>query len=511
MASGWKTRTIVMQGGTRLDLEPVFRDATIPGSLIDSQNFESGQAGGYARVKGFAKYDTTAVPGSGTVLGCFVHNNGVIACRGSSIYFSTGSGWGSDIAPSARTNAEQYRASKYTWSNERITLVDSVNRPVRFVGSVGTTLSSAPLGATCVREFKNHVFFAVGGIVTFSAPNDDTDYVTANGAGQFVIGDTVQNFGVWRGRLYIFCQNSIHRLSGNDSSDFVLEPVTGHLGCIFPDTVIEVAGDIVFLAPDGIRKISSTDQTEEVAIDNLSNPIHETIDQHIDDYESGRICAVTIESKSQYRLFFSSSTVAEEDSPGINMCLTKSQGAYDWEFFNLKGIQVVCADHGQINDGEDELVVHAAWDGYIYQQETGDNFNGANIDAYIQLAFLVFDDPAIRKILHRLRLYVTSEDRALARLTARLFLDDNDANVLQPSAIDMTTNIPGGIAIYGFTGGTNGSKYGSAVYGQGASQNYRTGLYGGGFNISLKISSDDTRPAYAIKTAIMEYSLGARQ
>lgn len=509
MASAWKTRTIVMQGGTRLDLEPVYRDATAPGSLISSQNFESGQAGGYARIKGYQLYDSAQVPGTANVLGSFVYNDGVIACRGDSIYFSNGSGWGSNLAPTARTNAGQYRAAKYTWSaGKRIVLVDGVNRPVRFTGTTGVDLSSAPLGATCAIEFKNHLFFGKGGVVTFSAPDDDTDYATANGAGTFTVGDDIQNFGIWRERLYIFCENSIHVISGNNSADFVLGPVTRDLGCTFPDTVLEVGGDIVFLAPDGIRTISSTDQVSEVNINNLSNPIKETIDEYITDYEDlGRVCAVTVESKSQYRLFFSSMSVSTANSPGINMCLVKNQGVLDWEFFPLKGIQVVTADRGQINSGKDELVIHSDYNGFIYEQESGYSFNGANVDAHIQLGYLIFDDPAIRKILRKLRLYVSAEDRALSSITAQVYLDDNDANVLQPAAAALSTSIPTGIAIYGYSA----SKYGTAIYGRGASSNYKTGLIGGGFNMSIKLSSNDTKPAYAIKTAIIDYSLGARQ
>lgn len=508
MASGWKTKTVVMEGGTRLDLEPVLRDSVLPGSLIDSQNFESGQEGGYARVKGYDFYDTAEVPGSGRVLGCFVYNDGVLACRGSSIYFSLGSGWGSDIAPSARTGAGQYRAAKYAWAaGNFITLVDGVNDPVRFSGTTGTTLTNAPAAATCVIEYKNHLFFGKGGVVTFSAPDDDTDYLTANGAGEFALGDTVQNFGIWRGKLYIFCEASIHVLDGENAATFTLAPVTGSIGCTYPDTVVEVAGDILFLAPDGIRAISATLASGEVNLNTVSNPVKQVIKDNIDLFDGGRVCAVTVDSKSQYRLFFSESATATADSTGINACLVNGNNGPGFEFFPLKGIQAASADHGQINDGNDELVIHSCWNGYVYKQETGNNFAGSDIDAYIQLPFMVFDDPAIRKIIHRLRLYVNAEGGALARLTAQVLLDDEDANIIQPASVDMTSNVPVGVAIYGFSLST----YGTAIYGSRASANYRTGLHGGGFNISLKISSNDSRPSYAIKTAIMEYSLGARQ
>jgi hypothetical protein len=509
----WKTKTIVMEGGTRLDIEPISRDQIAPGSLLDSQNFESGHEGGYRRITGFAKYDTTVVPGADRVLGCFVFNDGVLACRSSAIYFGTGTGWSADIAPSARTNASQYRAAKYRWTGGTyITLVDSVNTPVRFTGAVGVDLTNAPVGATCVKEHKNHLFFGKGATLTFSAPDDDTDYTSASGGGAIVIGDTITNLAAWRGSLFIFCTNSIHVLTGDDLSDFAVAPVTKDLGCNFPDTVIEVNGDIMFGAPDGIRLISRVISSGEVNVDTLSGPVQQFIQTNIALYKSDRVCAVACDDKTQYRLFFSASDETAAVSPGLYSCLAEGPQGNSWEFFKTLGIQAACADHGRISSGATELIVHAAYDGYVYQQEYGNSFNGSNISAFIQLPFWVFDDPAIRKILYKLRLYITVDDDALAEITAQVYLDDNDATVLQPDPIDLTTFIPADIAVYGFTGGLGGgSKYGMAVYGKGASSNYRTQLVGGGFNASLYLSSNDTNPAYSIKTAILEYALGARQ
>jgi len=153
--SEWRTKSIAMQGGMRFDLVPVLRDNTAPGSLIDSQNFQSGLVGGYQRVSGYQKFDTSVVPGTGRVLGSFVFNLGVIACRGDNVYFGTGnyfstySGWGSPINPSARTGAGQYRARAYRWSTSRIALVDGVNYPMKYDGTTAVDLTNAPQGATC--------------------------------------------------------------------------------------------------------------------------------------------------------------------------------------------------------------------------------------------------------------------------------------------------------------------------------------------------------------------------
>lgn len=499
----WKTKTLIMRGGTRLDLEPVYRDAAFPGSLVDSKNFESGQAGGYKRILGYDFYDSTQVPGTGRVLGCFVYNNGVLACRGASIYFSTGSGWGSDIAPTARTGASEYRCAKYRWTTGNfITLVDGVNAPVRFNGTTGTNLAAAPVGATCVIEYKSYLCFGKGGTLTISDPEDDTAYPNA-----YPIGDEITGFGKWRGTLFIFCKNSIHSLSGEDPATFVRSPVTQNIGCTLPDTIQDVGGNLIFLASDGLRTIQSTLNSTEVAIDNLSNPIQQYVDEVVPLYHTaGRVCSAVVNGKSQYRLFFSQSAVAATDTPSINACMKPGAQGVEWEFFKLEGIQASCADQGVV-DSVDDLIVHGDYSGYVYQQEEGNNFAGSDIDAYIFLPYSVFDDPAVRKTIYKLRLYAEVDGGAIAEITAQVYIDDDDAIVIQPDPIDMTTNVFPSTAVYGFSGST----YGVAVYGQRASANYRTQLIGSGYNIALKIYSNNQLPAYAIKTLIIEYGLGARQ
>lgn len=510
--SQWKTKSIALSGGTRFDIVPVLRDSVAPGTLVDSQNFQSGDVGGYARIKGYTKYDSTVVPGSGRVLGVFVFNDGVVACRGSDIYFGTGSGWGSAINPSSRTGAGQYRATKYRWSESRIVLVDGDNTPVRYNGATATDLTNAPVAATCVSEYKNHIFFGKDSTVTWSAPNDDTVYLVASGGGSVVVGDIITGLRVWRNELYVFMRNSIKKISGTSAADFVVSVVTGDIGCPYPDTIQEIGGDLLFLAPDGLRPISGTQNIGDVDIATISNPVQSLILDKLSDYSSGNIISVHVEEESQYRLFFGLSTDAVADAPGLNACLNIGQQGIGWEFFPLKGIQVSCADTGVISGGVSQLVVHGDYSGFVYKQQFGDNFDGSNISAYIKTPYYVFDDPALRKTIYRLRIYVEVEGGAIAELTCQLSLDDGDFTILQPNALDMTSNIPATVAIYGFTGGLGGgSKYGTAVYGQGAQSLYKINSIGSGFNVAFTISSDDTLPQYTLKTLIIEYAMEARQ
>lgn len=511
----WQTKTIVLDGGTRSSTEPVAQEAIYPGSLIDSLNVEAGEEGGYQRLAGFAKYSSAEVTGSGPILGAFVFNNGVIACRNDAFYFGTGGAWSSNLAPSARTNAGYYKSDKYTWgTTERIVLVDGVNKPVKYDGTTATDLTNAQAGATCVKEFKNHLFIGVGGTLYYSSPNDDTDWSGGSGGGNIVIGDNINALGIWRDNLYAFCTGSIHKVTGNNNNDFAEDPVTEIMGCEHGHTLKEVAGDLFFLSNDGIRTISGTEESGDVALESVSKKLKSTVKGIHTNFDNGIITSILVSSKGQYRLFGSDSALATQpDINGVNVCITEDlQEQTALAIFKLAGIDVTTGD-SDFADGL-ELVVHgSSGSGYIYKQETGDNFDGANIEAFIQLPYLVFDDPMFRKTIHRMTVHANAGENgnAISELTAQLFLNDNDPTIIQPTSIDLTGNIPGTAAIYGFTGGVGGgSKYGTMIYGQGVSPKYLAYPSGSAQNVSIKLSSNDTLPAWAVKTLIIEYELGDR-
>lgn len=505
-----------MTGGTKSSIEPVAQESMYPGSLIDSLNVESGEEGGYSRLKGYEKYDATEVAGTGIILGAFVYNNGVVACRGTDVFFGTGTGWGSAINPSTRTGATTYQATKYTWgTTERIVLMDGVNKPMKYDGTTGTDLSNAQAGATCGIDFKNHLFLGVGGTLYFSAPNDDTVYTSGAGGGALVIGDTITALAVWRQSLYVFCSTSIHKITGQNATDFAEDPVTEELGCEHGLTVKEVAGDLFFLSTDGIRTISGTEESGDIALDSISETLKTDAKSLHTTFDSGVISAIVVAAKGQYRLFGYDTTLGTTESlDGINVCLTKDlQGQPQISMFKLKGLYVTSGDSDLVSGVE--MVVHGGGtSGYIFRQETGDNFDGGAIEAFVQTPYLVFDDPILRKTIHRLTVHATAESSTRVDLTAQLYLNDNDASIVQPTSVQpasvtLSSTTASTVSIYGFTGGTaGGSLYGTAVYGQGVSPKYRAYPAGSGENISIKLSSNDTLPAWAIKTLIIEYELG---
>ena len=69
----------------------------------------------------------------------------------------------------------------------------------------------------------------------------------ASGAGTINVGDIITGIVVFREQLIIFSERRIQRLVGSSEADFQLQPITMDIGCVAPDTIQEIGGDILFL------------------------------------------------------------------------------------------------------------------------------------------------------------------------------------------------------------------------------------------------------------------------
>ena len=164
----------------------------------------------------------------------------------------------------SREGASRTRFAKYNFNGtQKIALVDGANAPATYDTALFTALNDAPAdvkGASFISNFKNALFFGKGTTLNFTAPYTDSDFSVANGAGSINVGSPITGLEVFRDQLIIFTEVSIQRLVGNTIADFTLQPVTNDIGCIESDTIQEVGGDVMFLAPDGLRLLSATDR-----------------------------------------------------------------------------------------------------------------------------------------------------------------------------------------------------------------------------------------------------------
>ena len=488
---------VTTSGGLVLD-----RDVyTMPvGAASILQNFEPSVKGGYRRLDGTAKYSSSQVNGSAKVTGVAVFNSGVVAIAGTAVEFSTGSSWSSVATQSNAPSRPRFEKYNYG-GTDSIVWVDGANVPTRWTGSGSVTLlnaSGAPANATSVTSFKNHMFYAGASAakqqIQYTVPFDETSY-TGSGSGSIKVDTEVVALKSFREAIIIFGKDRIYKLTGSSSSDFAIAPVSRNIGCSDGNSVQEIGGDLIFLAPDGLRTIAGTARIGDVELGTVSKQIQE----RINGIGFDNIASVIIRQKSQYRLFYPTIGGVEGGAKGIiGVIKANPEGQIGWEFSDLKGIKVASCDSDFV--GTTETIVHGGYDGYVYKQETGNTFAGTNINAIYRSPDLTMGDAGIRKNMQRINLNFDTEGDVSASFFVKY--DFEDSSVPQPSAYSLTTQSTA--AVYG-TG-----TYGTSVYDARGIPIVRQSVEGSGFTVVIRVEDTSSNPPLTLKGFELEFTPGAR-
>lgn len=480
-----------------------------PGSALQLQNFEPDINGGYRRINGFEKFNTNIVPQTTTpsekVLGVAIYKDQVIASRGEKVFKGTsGSGAWTEI-DTGRTNAGRYDFAIFNFDNtEKVIWCDGANNASVYNNTAVTDLNAtgAPADPQFVAIFRDHVFF--GGMSTnpqeivFTAPYDETDFSTANGAGSIRFESAVRRIKSFRERLFVFCEDQIYLVTGSSVADFTVQPVTRNIGCVDGFSIQEIGGDLIYLAPDGLRTVAGTQKNDDIELGTVSKQIQ----PRLDNVSTDRISSLVIRKKSQYRLFFAGDGQAESAAPGIiGVIKSGVEGGIGWEYADLKGIKPSCCVSGFISDIEN--AIHGGHDGYVYIQESGNTFNGTNIQSIYQGPDFTMGDAGIRKMMQRI--IWNYDNEGLVDADFRVRYDFSSSETPQPAQYPLTTGAA--VAIYG----NPASLYATAVYGSSGTPLVRQSIEGSGFTVSVRLDDKDGAAPISIKGYQLEFTPGGRR
>ena len=475
-----------------------------PGQALELLNFEPDIEGGYRRISGFSKYVSAIVPQTSAsteeVLMVATFGSSVMAARGEKIFSATPGGSTWTERDSGRTSAGTYTFERFNFDgNDKIIVADGNNAPTVFNSSFTATDVSAGsvAGAKFVASFRDHMFYAgmssTPQEMVFSKPFDEDDFSGGSGSGSIAVDDTITGLKVFRDNLIIFCENRIFKLAGSSVSDFTIQDITRNIGCVNGQTIQEFAGDLIFLGPDGLRTIAGTARIGDVELGTISANVQPLFADNIS--SSGKFTSLVIPNKTQYRIFFTKSSVTEPQTKGI-ICVLKGQ---QFEFAELKGIRPTSTDTF-VSSG-DVIAIHGSGDGYVYRQESGNDFDGTAILGRYRSPDLSMNDPGIRKYMQRVILNYAPESSIDADLFIRYDYESGDVPI--PAAYPLDSSKV--VAIYGT------SLYGTGTYGGTSQPLVRQPVEGSGFSVALKIQDGGTTAPYSLKGFQLEYQLGARR
>ena len=532
------------KGGLNTNLNQ-FEMLAQPGLATKLRNFEVDPDGGYRRINGFSQFgDGTRPNTDNDIYGLEVYADGLIACSGTNIYFSQdGDSWlqinkdsvagGGDNYSTftgrstlARTSQDLASFAIYEgitdYGEVIITDEGSGVKPMYFkMTGTGSALSSRTyfckeitVSGTvypkfCVIHDKHLV---VAGAAT--APNtiyysntiadsDDLTDFTGTGAGSIVLDDQVVGIKSFRDDLIIFCSNSIYKLQNiNNASTIAVTPITKNVGCLDGRSIQEIAGDLIFLSPDGIRTIAGTARIGDVELGSVSRQIQSIVSDIASAINTFRIDSAVLRKKSQYRLFYSGSGASHTTSRGIIGTLTPN--GFEWS--ETLGIQAH-AIASSFDKDRIEKTYHGDKDGYIYVHDDGDYFTPAGTATDIVAEYITpnldFGDLGTRKTLQYVRMSLSPE--GLVQPSLRVRFDYEDRNIPQPLDYELdSVSLP---AIFG----NSSSTFNTVVFGAQNDPMVRQAVQGSGHTSSFKIFSDDQKAPYAINGFYIDYVPAGRR
>jgi hypothetical protein len=526
---------ISCKGGLNTNINQ-FEMLAQPGVATVLENFEVDNDGGYRRINGFSPFggDDAARPnGSNAILGLSVYADGLVACSGTNIYFTLdGESWlqinrasvagGGDnystfTGRSALARTSQAQCTFATYEGDSIygeliiTDESSATKPFYFK-MTGTgaltdrtyfakeiTVSGTVYPKTCVIHDRHLVVAGDSNNpnTIYYSGTDDIDDFSSTGSGSVKLDDKVIGIRSFRNDLIIFCRNSLYKLENiNNSSTIVVTPITKNVGCIDNHSIQEVGGDLVFLSPDGIRTVAGTVRIDDVELSSVSRQIQPVINNITTDVNNTYIISsVVLRPKSQYRLFYTTSTEASSTAKGIIGSLTSN--GFEWS--ETKGIQCRAATSG-FNYAGLEKIYHGDSDGYIYIHDSGNSFyhsgSAANIKATYTTPNFDFGDFGTLKTINYVKVSISPEGSITPSLRVRYDYEDTERP--QPDEYTLS-NIPlpslFGTAVFNTAtfGGTNDPMVRQAVQGS-------------GFTSSYRIRTNDTSPPYAINGLYIDYT-----
>lgn len=526
-----QTYPVICEGGLDSNRNHIQLASQTPGAAISLVNFEPSLFGGYRKINGFTPLeadfpDVDDAGSEGKILGIHVLEEDIIVARKTQsvttyqfFYWTSGADWTpftTGLTLTA-TNVNDIRFASYNFqgSNSMIA-VDGVNNATLYDGTNWTNVDPAGTGADFanaggpmaledpkyVTLFKNHLFVAGDSsdphVVAHSAPEADYDWTAASGAGQINVGFDVVQIKPFRDALYVFGKKRMKKIVV-ESTSFVVQEVATEVGLLAPDSIAEINGDIIFLAPDGIRTVSATERNEDVELGVISKKIQQNMTDLIASADLASVKTVVVRKKSQIRMFFSNENLTVANNQGILGGLKGDPSSLFWEWSTIKGIRVSCTTSAYIENAE--YVLHGDFDGKVYRQEIGNDFNGANILAYYTTPYLDMGDVYTRKTLHKIMVFIRPEDEVALNMGIRF--DWGDRDVLRPSPYLLEAQVIGelyGVAIYG-----------TSLYSSSPPPVLIKNIEGSNFSSSLTFTSDDMAGSFSIQAIIFEYSVNGRK
>jgi hypothetical protein len=223
-------------------------------------------------------------------------------------------------------------------------------------------------------------------------------------------------------------------------------------------------------------------------------PILTSLAENINKYV---VSSFVLREKSQYRLFYTDTTVVNSQQKGIIGTLRPN--GFEWS--EIRGIEVTGVGAGFDENGV-EKYYHGDTDGYVLIHDTGNDFNGSDILARYSTPDYDYGDLGTLKTLHYVRVSVSAEGIVTPELQVKY--DFNSSSVPQPTSnFSFGTVNPPAIfaeAVFGLT-----------VFGGSSAPMVRIPVQGSGTSSNFTVLTEDSKAPYTINGLYIDFIPSGRR
>ena len=460
MASNTQVQVVPLLGGLNV---AVSDQMLRPGECTELINYEITTTGRYMRMQGYERYDgqpapseviaadlpgfpfpTTEdtiaaikaaqavrrsaiqpVPGSGPVRGVFVFNGQRYAFRDNAagdagkMYRATAAGWEEVTTPVLAPGGRyEFVETNFTGSAGDIEVigVDGSNPAFRFNGTTFTQIAGpvAPDQPIHVEVLHSQVLLLAyrGGSFVYSGVGDPTTFDPVDGGGEIAVGAEITGMQVQAdASCGIFTRDKTMILYGSSSADFQLRTLALRAGA--RPWTIQAMGNSIYLDDRGLTRLDRVQQFGNFESATISQKVQPLLLQRL----QSTVASMVLRSKNQYRLFFS-------DTTGLTMTMYGGE-IMGFSEFRLSMVPS-CAWSGENTDGT-ELFFVGGQDGYVYQFEKGNSYDGEAYASSFQTGFMSFKSPENKKRWRKLVIEADSVTRVEAQF--KCYYDYADPNI----------------------------------------------------------------------------------
>lgn len=394
-----------------------------------------------------------------------------------------------NVAQIALSPSGSYKTVNYNFtgaSNKYRTYgCDGVNQAFEFDGTYYVPI---PTGMTVdtpsnIAAHKNFLFLSFVASVQYSSVLSPYSWSTITGAGEIAVGDTVTGLmSLTKDALAISTSNTMFVLYGSGSSDFQLDKISNDGGA-FANTLAQV-GSGYYQNANGIMRLGVSQDYGNFSYSAISKNIRAILDSF-----GTPVASCTHRGYSQYRIAFDGVT-------GSNLVVMTSGAGSIHGFTTLVfPAQITCMASCDFS-GEDRVFFGAA-DGYVYEMDKGNSFDGSDIEAFIKLHFNSERSPRTRKFYRRVVWEITADGYCTLKHTPEFSFGN----------LDVSSHRTDDGNVLGAGGYWDVADWDEFYWDAAAYQDMNFSIAGTGTSVSLNIYSKTKYPPHRLTGAYIHYTI----